>query len=511
MVATIGILAFDWVQFWGIFKNHAAWDLEWFDGSNWVSVKSDLSVVRSFPEPNHCKFKLIFNASHSGSYRLTFAIDKVAREYVKKVDKFQYELTYDDVVISFDWSDCAGISGLQFTHGVKDDYFWFRMRRDNVPLGAHVEIDPSTVATTTEVYACSFSYQRKGFHAVGRFWAWYVGNSEAYYESTIDPSDWSGAATSIGACPYGYDFSIWFDGTYVHYVRYSNFDLFYRRGAPQSDGTITWSANEQLVHDGSSTIYYFYPCIAVDSNGRAWIGAINKNGIVYTPYVLKNANNDGTWSTDFAYALNATADVGWRVQPVALTNGKVYVIYCRASQLPCAQLYDGGWGSEETDLADYNIQSGYLFSAVNESDDVHFTYNRQTTYQIRYNKRTYGVGWGANDVLVQDSMEISSAPALSIDTASGDLYCFWTKMDTDHVYYKKCVSGTWDTNPTDWINESTDDIYFGFFLNSYSQDYGGYIGLLYLTKLASPYNIRFAYLTLEAPPPTAAGLLVQVI
>lgn len=356
----------------------------------------------------------------------------------------------------------------------------------------------STVATSTSRYSVSFPFQRKGFYAATRFWAFYGNNYEIYYESTTDPTVWSGSATDKATCLYGYDFSIFFDGTYVHCVRYYLYDLIYDRGTPYSNGTIIWT-DSSYAYDGVAGFYYNYPCISVDSNGYAWIGArfYNSTNANRYPYVLKNAHNDGSWVTDFTYQLSVTPATTWYVQPVPLTSGKVYAIYCSEAALPNGKLYSGSWGSEETDLADYNNNYyGYMFCAVNEGDNVHFTYNRQTTYQIRYNKRTYGVGWGANDVLVNDTMESYSAPALTIDTTTGDLYCFWTRIDTDHVYYKKCTSGTWDASPTDWIDESTDDIQYGYMLNSYYQTYGGYTGLLYVTGLVSLYNVRFDYLTM---------------
>jgi len=370
--------------------------------------------------------------------------------------------------------------------------------------------DPSTVGTSTTNRAVGYAGQRKGFYAEGRFWLFYSDGTNAVFESTTDPTDWSGTPTSIGSCTNGAYFAIFFDGTYVHYAREYNYDLFYRRGTPNSNGTISWSAAEQAVLDGSSTNYYRFPYMTVDSNGYAWIGARYYNGTSYYPYVLKNANNNGTWSTDFSYKFSTTSQSGWRVNPVALTTGKIYVVCTADGLASIGRLYNGGWGSEETDVADYPTQYGHESCVVAYGDDVHFVYNRRTTYQIRYNKRTYGIGWGANDVLIADSTEPNTTPSISVDS-NGHLYVFWQNEGVDHVYYIKCVSGTWDAEATDWINESVDDIGCGFVQNSFYCAYENYIGFSYMTKLASPYNVKFAYLSLEAPPPPTGGILVQVI
>lgn len=360
----------------------------------------------------------------------------------------------------------------------------------------------STVDTSTSYTAVQFGFQRTGFYAEGRFWAFYHDGTNAVYESTVNPAVWAGGVTSIGVCDDGTQFSVWFDGTYVHYVRYDDvtYDLFYRRGDLENDGTITWSAVEQQVYDGEGEDdHYECPCISVDSGGYAWIGALRRTIPDDTPYALKNANNDGTWALDFATQLNATDSLNWKVCPVPLTSAKVYMIYCRAGNPPYGKLYDAGWGAEETDLGDYNINQGYRFSAVADEDNVHIVYAKETPKQIRHNKRVFGVGWDANDVLVQDAITSWCAPVLSIDTATGDLYCFWTSNVTDHVYYRRYTGAAWH-GLVDWIDETVDDIDYDEFISSYYQDYGGYIGLLYLTETASPYKVRFEFLDLPLPP-----------
>lgn len=114
-----------------------------------------------YPENDTCKITLVFNASRAGNYRLTFAVDARVRNYVNRTGEHQYDLDFDDYSIVFDWSDVIAISGLQVTHGMTvvdgSDYFWFRMRRDNVPKGAHVVIDPTVIFSTvsvTSVHTC---------------------------------------------------------------------------------------------------------------------------------------------------------------------------------------------------------------------------------------------------------------------------------------------------------------------------------------------------------------------
>jgi len=361
----------------------------------------------------------------------------------------------------------------------------------------YLTITTNVIGTSTDYYAVSFPPQRKSFYANGRFWVFYGNGTDMICATSTDGTSWTlNTVRSIVSNAY---FSVWFDGTYLHYVARADYTLYYRRGTPNADGTITWSTSEQTVYVGSESDYYDLPSISVDSNGYAFIGARYCNTSGNYPSVLRNSFNDGSWQTAEEHILSST-DGYWMVEPVPLTNGKMYVVYCANGLFPRGKLWSGSWGTEETDLGDYAIQNGYSFTAVAEGDDVHFIYNRDGTNQFRYNKRTYGVGWGTNDVLVQDNLETESSPALSIDTSTGNLYCFWVKTDTDHVYYKKCVDGTWDANPTDWIDESTDEIPFGASLNSFYKSYEGYVGLAYCTKTSSPYNVKFNYLSIAPPP-----------
>jgi len=369
--------------------------------------------------------------------------------------------------------------------------------------------DPSTVGTSTTSSAIVETFQRKCFYANGRFWVFYITGGNAVYRTSLDGITWTDP-TTIGACGDGNRFSVCFDGTYLHYSRFdlTTYSLYYRRGTPNSDGTITWSAVEQTVHAGSSSDFCTNPNIAVDSGGYAWIGVRRYSGVTltYTPWVLKNANNDGTWAdaSGFPYQLLTLGSTSWRVTPVALTGLKVYVIYTRTNAYPTGKLYDAGWGSEEFISDTHTIQRGDALSAVNEGDNIHFVMLGYAAYPIRYYKRTYGVGWGSS-VIVQLGVTSTSFPVLSI--SGSILYCFWAGSPTvDHIYYKKCVGGAWDASPTDWIDESTDHLTANNTLSCFYKAYNSYIGLLYMALTTPNYNVRFAYLVpVVAVPPKLVG------
>jgi hypothetical protein len=368
------------------------------------------------------------------------------------------------------------------------------------------QVDPSVVGTSTTQYATYASYQRKTFYANGLFWVFYSDGTNMVYRTSTDGSTWT-SPTTVRAAAYGYMFSVWFDGTYLHYAYASTSSIYYRRGTPNSDGTITWSAVEQTV----STTYNKadYPMLSVDSNGYVWIGYRDYTGTYYYPYVVKSGNNDGTWGTTpsgFPYQLSTTSNNYWKVSVIPLTAGKMLAVYVYSSLTIKARKWDGSaWGSEVATAS--TPYDGRYYSAVAQGDDVHLVFLKNTGYDILYVKYTYNTNSFGTETTLQAGATAYSAPVISIDTSTNDLYVFAATKTTntpsgwtaDHIYYIKYTasSGTWGSW-TDWIDESTEVLTGADRLTCFYQAYGNYIGLLYMTKTASPYNVKFAYLSLAA-------------
>jgi hypothetical protein len=286
--------------------------------------------------------------------------------------------------------------------------------------------------------------------------------------------------------------------------------LAYRRGTPNADGTITWSASEQTV----LTSYVEWHALSVDSNGYAWIAYMD--GLY--PYVIRSGNNDGTWGTTpsgFPYKLSTTSDANWIVCAIPLTNGKMLAIYSRPTITIKAKRWDGAaWGSE---IATTSAAHGYGFSAVAQGDDVHLTFRKSTGYDILYVKYTYSTNsFGTETTLVAGATS-TCTPVISIDTTTNDLYVFAATKTTgtpsgwtaNHIYYIKYTAsssswGTW----TDWIDETTEVLTSADRLTCFYKDYGSKIGLVYMTKTSSPFNVRFDFLTITGVPPKPKGTIV---
>jgi hypothetical protein len=149
----------------------------------------------------------------------------------------------------------------------------------------------------------------------------------------------------------------------------------------------------------------------------------------------------------------------------------------------------------------------YYSSAVAQGDDVHLTFLKYSTYDIIYVKYTYASNSFGTETTLVSGATSASAPVISIDSTTNDLYVFAATKTTNqpsgwtanHIYYIKYTASTGQWGSwTDWINESSEQLTYADRLTCFYQAYDNYIGLVYLTKTSSPYNVKFAYLSLVA-------------
>jgi hypothetical protein len=369
-------------------------------------------------------------------------------------------------------------------------------------VGAQV----SLVGTSTMVSGTRTPPQRKAFYAAGRFWAFYYNNGNIVCRTSTDGSTWS-SETVIRAGDLGANLSVCFDGTYVHYAcARSAVWIYYRRGTPNSDGSITWSAAEQTI---TETVACQDPSMAVDSNGYPWI-AYHYGGTNDKRWrVRKSSKKDGTWATEHTWDLYTDTSIEPFGALVALTDGKMYSVYygMAADEHVRGQLCTADvWGDEEIASASHIDDGDYSpLSATAIGDDVHLVFLEAITLDVTYAKRTSGVGWGAEETV--DSAGVAqSAPAISYDVETDDIYCFWSCDPTAaHVYYRQRTGAGWEAS-VDWIDESADGWGSRATLTCYPVALNGYVGVLYTTKAASPFNVKHSYLDLPQLFAGGAGL-----
>ena len=281
--------------------------------------------------------------------------------------------------------------------------------------------------------------------------------------------------------------------------------------------TAATNARVQIEAEGYSQFspvkqYIYYPCVTIDSDGYPWIGFGRYNGVLYYFYVIKGDMNDGTF--DFRNATSRKLkSPGWSdhkyVCPVPLTSGKMLVIYGRGATYLWSQYWDGStWGTEVS--VGVNLCSGYDFSVVAKDDTVELVYLEQTSYDVLHRRWTAD-SWSAVATIETDTYSLSY-PVLAKD--GSDLYCFYATKTTqgaltaEHIYYRKYSEGAWGSF-VDWIDESSEVLTGDDRLTCFYEAVDGKIGLEYMTKTASPYNVRFDFLTV-APALASKRLLVGV-
>jgi hypothetical protein len=365
----------------------------------------------------------------------------------------------------------------------------------------------ATVGTATVGTATQNPHERKTFYALGRHWAFYSNGTNLVFRTSTDGSTWS-SETSVRAAASGLTFGVWYDGTRIHYAyaqAATNKAIYYRRGTPASNGTVTWTAEVQAVAAGGTSTTYRYPTVTADANGVPWIGYLKDAASDY-PYLTKATAADGTFTaaSGFPYQLSTTSSNTWTAVPVALQSGRVLAVYGRGGAKVSSRLWTGSaWASERASFSAYNVySSGVRLNVVAEGDNAHLVYLKVSTYAVRHVKWTYSSSdttyygsWGG-EAAVQSSVTATSVPVASLNTATGDLYAFWAGSPTaNHLYYKKRTSaGTWDASPTDWVTETA--LTGNERLAASAQAGGAQLAVLYSTGTATPWTVRQATLSL---------------
>jgi len=364
----------------------------------------------------------------------------------------------------------------------------------------------ATVATTTTLTAISY-FNRKTFFCKGNFWLFYSHFGDVYYASSPDAINWTSTLFVAGGGD-GTNWAFCTDGTdYVHVARAGGADCFYRRGLLNANGTITWDPFRTVYSVVNHDCYI--PNIDLDSSGYPWIGfqVLDTVALWRRPYVSKSSTNDGTWVTDvgFPYQLSLLGNLYTTAIPLGLNSLRVYVLYGEDTNVIRGQLYNAGWGVEEN--ATTNVLQDLAWSACSDGDDVHLLFRIPATpADLRVNsyvKRTYGVGWGAEEPVFQYTGEYLNA-TISVDkeTVNTVIYAF-VPLD-GAIQFKRRMNGVWDTDAIDLVTgEGTfpGGLHSSLINISVEKESPVSRGICvaWLRNNAAPYDLRFHVLGLLPP------------
>ena len=280
------------------------------------------------------------------------------------------------------------------------------------------------------------------FYANGRFWVFYSDGGNIVYSTSTDGATWTDP-TVVREGNQGRAISVYFDGRYLHYGG----GLFYRRGIPNSDGTITWVADEQGIpspmgHPNISSI-------AVDSNGYVWIGFLDGPGYGADRwfYITRSGNNDGTWGETpegFPYLLKV-GHTGLII-PVPLSSGEVLVAYIDDLDGILRMQWWNGISWTERDVMDMGNYGGG-FSAVARGNTAYIASQNGNDYWIYLFKYVSGT---VTSERICRLTGVYPFLQLSIEPDTGILHIFYGGSDGvfRHIWGRE---GCWN-GPEVWFN-----------------------------------------------------------
>jgi hypothetical protein len=188
---------------------------------------------------------------------------------------------------------------------------------------------------------------------------------------------------------------------------------------------------------------------------------------------------------------------------VSLTGGKMLAIAMKTNTLSQSRLYhDATWDSA-VNIGTSNSQCTFgAGDAVADGDNVHFTFIKYSTYDIIYNKYTYGTGWGSEETVESATVNQYHPSITWKDTDKVRVFYFLTQTT---IKYRDRDSGSWQTAIIISSGESTMTC-----LSSSYKPFSSKLCVIWKSGASSPYDVKFEGYTLEVPPSTA-GLLVQVV
>jgi hypothetical protein len=187
---------------------------------------------------------------------------------------------------------------------------------------------------------------------------------------------------------------------------------------------------------------------------------------------------------------------------LALMSNKVYVMYVNGtgSGKILGKLYDSGWSAEQTAV---NHTVGVTAWAAVANGDVIEVVSTDGTW--RSETRSAAGAWSEADIAASATQN----PTLTL-LASGDLIS--SCNSSNHLYRISRTGGAWGSF-IDWIDESGDGG-LNAERTAVTVHQSNKIGILYKTKTASAYNVKFVYYdTVVAPTVTteiASGVAISI-
>ncbi len=338
----------------------------------------------------------------------------------------------------------------------------------------------STIGTSTSALATQNDYQGQVFTANGLYWFFYFDGSNYGFRTSVDGSSWSSETTLTTSILKGAgDIAYYVSGNSIYYAGGKNSadkHFYYRYGALNSDGTITWTISESAVPTTYPSVKF--PSIILDSSGNIWVSLNSYNNANYIE-VYKTSTS--IWSRSLIFSQSGSAFS----QLVPLSSGKVALLYPATT----IRIWNGvTWSSPVSTSVGYHFGTS---SAVAIGDTVELAATNKTN--IYYQSFTYGnSAWSP-------PIELGSGNSAGISgDGTSNLLIFYTSSNTVSFVNSSDSGSSWSAPTTISSNEanpSSIDASFNIAAPSYSVEAG------WTSGSSSPFNLRFASVSLSSSPP----------
>ncbi len=446
-----------------------------YDGYVTVADNSTLELDRHFDISISGYFDMSAGANKNCLYK-----DNATAWYVSAVNTLSCNFTDSDASDNFTLTSAMNTGEhivRIYANGMTAYLMIDGIQMDTQALDEHSSASLGVVANSVTEH----HLQRHGFYAEGRYWAFYQNlDSNIAYKTSTDGAAW-GAETEIttdNATQYQYHFDICYNNGYMYYVRKDGTALGFRRGEPQSDGSIVWSAVEQTPNIGAEQVYSSVS-IAVNTSDMSQIAFVKRSGANYRVSIVKNDNTDGTWSTTAGYPYEPYGAQSGKCGITAIPNSDaMYLVF---SPMPAGTVnsilgmyYNGtNWAGSTTTFASTNQEPRSLNADID--GNVYVTWAARPAYcRIRDSSGALGTAFevcnGANQYAIT-----------SYDSIDESMYFFYSKNNSG-LYFKHYINGTLGSE-----HEITNGT-FPFRSSCYLQSYEDHIGVVGVVTGGTVYH-----------------------
>jgi len=322
---------------------------------------------------------------------------------------------------------CDGLQALLYVDS-------FDVAKDTVNL-----YESTIIQIDNDDYYDLYCQRTCSFYAEGLYWAFSdavgVIDGPISYWTSADGVSWSGEYTiSIVSSDNIEGMGVWYRDGYVH-ISYGGLTtgtgvgkddyIRYRRGAPNSDSSITWSTDWQTaVTITPSTHRVKKALVSVDSNGYPFIAYTDDNGYgtSFWHYMTESSTNNGTWTTAGGYP--------WQIQTSGFdrpfftaaypNSAKMYLLYSDNSATLKGKYYNGAsWSGVADTIGSGNIAA---FNAVADNEDnLYIVWQDQISGAVSLRVRYADGSWSSSAVVTNSGYQ----PNVAYNDDNGYIYIMW--------------------------------------------------------------------------------------